>query len=175
MAASSENCMVVTHPTRYDPAVSSTEGKFTVVSIVPHHITRGFIHRAEGKRTLVGYCVEDPLEVLKQSLPDYIVSSINGYRFFDSNDMQHPKDLNLALSLRSVDPVFGIEGKIKELLELEQVLKAKRDYPFSAEDAEMMIRHLEGYKGNPVSRDYKQKIQDISNICMVIRAAQPKS
>jgi len=100
--------------------------------------------RREAKNaTLIGYCVENPLEVFRTAFPDYHVTRFNGYELFGIGDCE-PTTPMLGLSISGVESVSGVEKKIEKLLELDEILKAKRDKSISEEDVQRILTYLGG-------------------------------
>jgi len=154
---------------KYDKVIDLTEGKYTAVSLVTYFHAKGIIMRYAENPILLGYCVENPLEVLKSSFPKYHVTRFNGYELFSSEDFESTTPM-LGLSIRGVEPVFGIEGRIKKLLELDEVLKVKRDKPVSKEDVQRILARLKQRgEGDFLSPRYKQVKHDKEQIIAIVR------
>ena len=167
---SADRRRIIVAPMRYDRVVDSTEGKYTAVSLVSYHITKNLIIRIAKDPKLLGYCVENPLEVLRTAFPDYSVTRFNGYELFGSGDFEETTP-GVGLSIRGVNHVFGIEGRVEKLLELDEVLRIKRDKLVSEEHARRIIEYLgaERHPLDSVSRTYHQVIHDKKQIIDVLR------
>ena len=154
---------------KYERPKDKTKGKFTEVYLDPYFHTTGLITRQSGPSTLLGYCAEDPLEVLRTVFPDYHVTSFNGYSLFGSGDFE-PSTPMLGLAMEPIDSVFGIEGRIEKLLELDELLKVKRKKPISREDVDRIIAHLEEEDQHSfLFSDHKQERYNKRQIINVIK------
>jgi hypothetical protein len=158
-------------PWKQNPVVDSTEGKFTAVFLIPYHHTRGVIMRDSGKATLVGYCVESPRDVLETAFGDYHITRYNGYDLFGGGDFESTTPM-LGLGIVPVEPpkVYGIEynGRLENLLQLDELLKAKRDGPISSQDVQRILAYLSedsnhGFM-NPNNNQVKHDMQEIIDI-----------
>jgi len=119
------------------------EEKFTAVSLVHYGYTiGGIINRIPKKPTLVGFCVESPKKVLETAFQDYYVTHYNSWELFSSNDFE-PTTPMLGLGIVPIKPVFGIEGKFEQLLQLDELVKVKRDNPISKQDTQRILNYLE--------------------------------
>ncbi len=156
---------------KQNPVVDSTKGKFTAVSLIPYHHTTGLIMRSSGKPKLVGYCVESPRDVLETAFENYHVTHYNGYELFSSGDFESTTPM-LGLGITPVEPpkVYGIEynGRLENLLQLDELLKAKRDEPISHQDVQRILAYLnkESDMGfmNPNNNQYKHDKKEIVDI-----------
>ena len=147
-------------------------GNFTAVSLIQYNPpTKGFIY-IDSKKTLVGYCVESPREVLETVFQDYSVASYMGYELLDREDFESNTPM-LGLTLFTPTKVYGVEynGKLEEMLLLEELLKAKREKPVSAKDIRRITKYLGKedkldwfrYPDNDKRKQDKQEIIDIIN------------
>lgn len=152
---------------QYDPIVDSFQSKYTRVSIIPYMKTTGVIIRDSINAKFTGYCVENPLEVLEIAFPNYQVTRFNGSEFFGIADFETTTPM-LGLSICAFKPVFGIEGKIRDFLELDEVLALKRDKPISKEDVQRIMIHLEKDTQNMFDPQYKQINYDKKQIIDVV-------
>ncbi len=127
---------------KHDPVVDLTKGKSTAVYLDFYYIPKGdIIMRAHGNRKLMGYCTENPVEVLKITFPEYHITRFHNYSFFSSEDMESTTPM-CGLYIKQVDLMYGIEGKIEKLLGLEDIIKAKRDKPISKRDVKKIVDYI---------------------------------
>lgn len=152
----------------YDGIVDDVKGKFTKVSMIPYYRTTGIIMRRPGGISIAGYCVESPREVLERVFPDYYVTRYMGYGLFGSSDFE-PTTPMLGLGIDSITPVFGIEGRLENLLKLEELLKVKRDKPISKKDVKRIITNLEEEGDGFLSPGYKQHKHDKQEIIKFVQ------
>jgi len=155
---------------KQNPVVDQTANKITTVSLIPYHHSTGLIMRSSGPVTLIGYCVEPPREVLEATFRDYYITRYNGYELFDIGDESTTPMLGLGIDPVQPSRVYGIEynGILKNLLQLEELLKVKRDEPISHKDVQRIITYLSrkqnaGYinPNSEQSRHNKKEIIDI--------------
>ena len=114
---------------KYTPVnKNALEKGYTSLKIIPYYHSRGLIMRSEGKSTIVGYCVENPLEVLERVFPEYHVTAFNGYHLFDTSDFKRTTPM-IGLGINKFPAHRGIKGTLNELLEVEDVQKLKKNKP----------------------------------------------
>ena len=147
---------IMLHPIReYDSVVDSFKDKYSSVSLVPYIITTGIISRSAGDPTLIGYCTENPLEVLGTAFPNFHVVRLDNYEFFGCIDFEQT-DPMLGLSIRSVEPLTGIDGRVEQILRSDKAFEAIRDESISVEDIGEIISRLNGKMVGKVDRVHAQ-------------------
>ena len=155
---------------KHNPVVDLTKGKSTAVYLDFYYIPKGdIITRAHGNRKLIGYCTENPLEVLKITFPEYHITRFHNYSFFSSEYMESTTPM-CGLYIKQIDPMYGTEGKIEKLLGLEDIIKAKRDKPISKRDVKKIIDHINNTFFVPVFHSqYKQREYNKKQIIDVLK------
>lgn len=115
----------------------------------------------------VGICIEDPFETLRKLFLTHRVLSCNGYGV----EIDHQI---IGIRLSPFEPVFGITGRIQELLDSNKLDEARRTEIISPEYLQQIITRLETDDTNHLlDRNYRQKLfekQQIADILKEIRS-----
>lgn len=126
---------------KQEPVVDSVKDGYSSISIEFYVNTTGVCMRSLRDQKLIGYCVENPLQVLEKVFPTYHVTTVNGYRLFDSGNFESSTPM-IGLGINKIEPVFGIEGKIDNLIKSDDFLKVKRELEISNKDIQQIINYL---------------------------------
>jgi hypothetical protein len=159
----------------YTPVNKShlTEG-YTVLSVIPYCRTTGLIMRSARKTQIVGYCVENPVQVLESVFPNYNVTRFYGFEFFDSSDFKKTTPM-IGLGIDSYPMHRGIKGTLDELLVVEDVDELRRDQPIQKNVLKRIKKNLrKHYKHqHAVLRpSYKQMKYDIERMIRVLESSR---
>ena len=159
-------------------AVIDHGNNLTSISLDSYHHTKGgLMMRQSGESELIGYCTENPLEVLKRAFKDYHVTRFSGYEFFSSDDFRAETPM-IGLGISSIPwpYVYGIvyNGELEELLRIEKLEKARRQNPISGEEIQIIIDELTPMKEiwhnpNYVNPNYERVKHDLGQITEVLR------
>lgn len=181
---------------KYDPVVDLTKGKSTVISLCSYYICGGgIITRETGDKKLVGYCTENPLEVLKITFPEYHITKFNEYSFFSSADVKSTTPM-YGLEIKQICPIHEVKWKIEKLLGLklpgleeitieklfrleeitieklfglEEIIRAKRDKPISKGDVKKIVDYIGGQSVLFFDPQYKQHEYNKKQIIDVLK------
>lgn len=116
--------------------------KYTAVSLARYQHTKGVIMRDQkGQSLLLGYCTETPREVLEAAFPKFHVTQYRGFDLFDSGDFNKTTPMS-GLVIGGVNPVFGINGRLQDLLKLEQLAEATRTENISPDEINRILAYL---------------------------------
>lgn len=157
-----------------DPIVDLTKGKFSEVSLIPYLHTRSRLvpRCSSGEERVLGYCSESPKEVLERVFENYDVTRYNGYELFGSSDFDSTTPM-LGLGISPFEPpkVYGVRyyGKLKGILNLKELSKAKRSGPISNRDIERILKNLSDNRGCDIlNSEREQDMYDIKEIMDIV-------
>ena len=126
---------------QYKPVVDRTKGRYTEICLEHYSISTGFAMRSADEVTLIGYCTESPRKVLETAFPKFNITRYNGYTLFDSSDFEKTTPM-IGLAISPKEVTYGIEGKINELLELDDSQDVIREKPIFKKDIKKIIRNI---------------------------------
>jgi hypothetical protein len=142
---------------------------YCAVSIAEYVHTTGIIMRDQRNSKLIGYCNENPLDVLEKIFLNYPVVKCEGYQFYGSNDFEKTTPMK-GLAIGGITPVYGINGNISEMLDLDSINNLKRKEPIQKNEIEKIIKHL--IPVNPINysvSDYAQQAYNLNQIAGVLK------
>lgn len=128
-----------------DPVEEKTKDKFTLISLIEYSLSTEFVMRTPSERIPLGYVIEPPKHVLETVFPDYHVTEYNEKQLFtNSPSNSNPPMLGLGINPIDRPVVYGIQytGRLNEILELNKLIKAKRDNPITQEEIKEIIAYL---------------------------------
>jgi len=157
---------------KQNEVINSINETFTAISLTSYYKTTGLVMRSSGKTTLIGYCVESPEKTLEILFKDFHITCYKEYNFFSSSDFE-PTTPVLGLKIEAIEPpkIYGIEynGKLEELIELNKLIKAKRETPISQKDVKRIIDYLKEEELNIINPNYEQYKSDKQNLINIIK------
>jgi hypothetical protein len=119
----------------------------SLIYLQRYAISRGFVTRYMEDESLLICCVESPEQVFKTLLPDYNITSYNDCPFFDTSDTRESSPLiGLGISIYTPQDIKGIKseitGKLKNLINSDEIYLAKRQNQLHPSDIEDIISNL---------------------------------
>ena len=115
-----------------------------------YYNSTGFIQRCEHsqKRELLGYCSEEPMEVLSVLFPRFHVTGYLGFDFYSTEDRANAPMDGIIIGVERSNGKYGInpvvDGKLSEMLELfeEDFSKIKRKKLLSDSEKLAIVRNI---------------------------------
>ena len=146
----------------------SARERYSEIAIISQGVLKNSQKIKTFKGEVIYYCKKEPADVLEQIFSRYNVLSCNGHNFFEANDF-YKEEVKKGLRINPIKPVGGIEGRIAELLRLNELKSVENfgDLP----DVYMIIANLERESGGP--EDYYHLEKGLEKYAKTKREIEP--
>lgn len=153
-------------PIQYNKVVDTTKNKYSEVSLINYGKV-GWVSCGPKSSIVIGYCKENPLVLFEKMFAGYVITNFNEEGLLRKEDMER-MGMRRGLQINSVEKLFGIEGKFEDLIELEDINRAKRKKPFTNKYLAMVLQNLDCNlrRFNP---DYNQIAYNRKQLSGVVR------
>ena len=154
---------VATHGRRRDPVVDLS-GNHSEIYFVEYS-SKNHLGEREPNSKLIGYCTENPFDVLKIVFPDFNVIRFSDFYFLHPDEAQADLPLK-GLGIDFREPVRGVQGKLEELN--SYLDRARRTQPLTQADLQQTIEGLDDYAHHGIllpqfhqTQNTRRKVVDI--------------
>lgn len=153
----------------YTPVDS--EPKHSAIYLERYLHTTGFIERKRFESQLLGYCAEEPKDILEKAIRFLNVTRYRGHTLIASEHTadKYPK---IGLNIDAIVPVYGINGKFDELFRIQTRLFAgtERNVPATKGEISEIIEHIASNdQHNILSPNRKQMQFEINELAGVLQ------